>query len=116
MGIKHENPSSHSSWVGGLNLVSGADRGTGVGKEADRIDDIEFRFSPGADGWSLMQQFIGIARGEQCLLLEVESGVVLKPDEEIVRKQFACSRAIEFMRDPYAKIARAARELEDDAG
>jgi hypothetical protein len=87
-----------------------------IWKEADRFDDIEFRFSPVADEWSLMQQLIGIARDEQCVLLEGESGIVFEPDEEIVRKQFTSSGAIEFMGDPSATIARAARELEDDAG
>jgi hypothetical protein len=106
------------SWGETEEYVSGGDFGSDVrvSKDAGLIDDIEFRFSPVADAWSLMQRFLSVARDEQCVLLENESGAVLEPDEMIVRERLASSRAIEFSRDPAGTIVRAARELEDDAG
>jgi hypothetical protein len=38
------------------------------------VFDIVFRYSPGNDGWSLMQAFVRIAREERCVLLEHDSG------------------------------------------
>jgi hypothetical protein len=87
-----------------------------VWKDAGRIWSITFRFSPVSDRWPLMQQFLSIARGEQCLLLEESSGAVIEPDEEIVRERLAASRAMQFICDPAATIVQSARELKDDAG
>jgi hypothetical protein len=87
-----------------------------IWKDAGRVDGIEFRFSPVCDTWSLVQQFIRIARDEQCVLLEDESRVVLNADEDVVRERFAHSRAAEFLRNPSGTIVRAARKLGNDAG
>lgn len=106
------------SWGDTEEYVSGGDLSSDVRiwKDAGIVEGIEFRFSPVADGWSLMQQLLGIARNERCVLLENESGLVLEPDEEIMRVRLALSPAIEFIRDPTGTIIRAAKRLKDDAG
>jgi hypothetical protein len=98
--------------------VSAGDWGSDVRiwKDAGRVWGITFRFSPISDPWSLMQQFLAIAREEQCLLLEERSGAVIQPDEKIVQERLAASRAMQFVRDPAGTIVKAARELKDDAG
>ena len=87
-----------------------------IWKNAGRVWSITFRFAPVSDRWSLMQQFLSVARDEQCVLLEESSGAVIEPDEEIVRTRLAASRAMQFVRDPAGAIVQAARELKDDAG
>jgi hypothetical protein len=85
-----------------------------IWKDAGRVEGIEFRFSPVADEWALMQRFVDIARVEQCLLLEGGSGALFEANEELVRQRLASSHAVDFIRDPAATIVRAAGELEDD--
>lgn len=87
-----------------------------VWKDAGRIWRITFRFSPVADGWSLMQRFLALMRDEDCILFEEPSGTVIEPDEEIVRERLAASRAMHFVHDPDGTIIQAAKELKDDAG
>jgi hypothetical protein len=106
------------SWDETEEFVSAGDWSSDIRiwKDAGRVSSITFRFSPVSDRWSLMQQFLTVARDEQCLLLEESSGAVIAPDEGIVRKRLAASRAVQFVRDPAGTIIQAARELKDDAG
>lgn len=85
-----------------------------VWKDAGRVWQIVFRFSPVAGAWPLMQRFLALARDEQCLLLEERSGTVFEPDEKIVRERLLCSRAMQFVRDPMGAIVQSAKELKDD--
>jgi hypothetical protein len=107
-------------WPGGTveEYVSDVDWGSDIRiwKDAGRVWGISFRFSPVADGWSLMQRFLQIARDGQCLLLEERSGALIEPDEGAVRERLASSRAMQFLRDPKSAILQSAKELNDDAG
>ena len=109
---------SDKSWGETEEFVSAGDWSSDVRiwKDASRVWSITFRYSPVSDPWSLMQQFLSIARDEQCLLLEETSNAVIEPDEEIIRERLAASRAMQFVRDPAATIVQAARDLNDDAG
>ena len=80
-----------------------------IWKNGEQVWGITFRFSPVADSWSLMQQFLAIARDEQCFLLEAASGVVIEPDEQTIRERLATSRAMQFVRDPAGTIVQAAK-------
>ncbi len=87
-----------------------------VWKDLGRVWHIAFRFSPSADAWPLMQRFLALARGEQCLLLEDWSGIVFEPDEKIVRERLVSSLAMQFFHDPMGAIVHSAKVLKDDAG
>ncbi|MFN7140462.1 MAG: hypothetical protein ACK4UN_14085 [Limisphaerales bacterium] len=87
-----------------------------IWKEAGEVWCITFRFSPVADGWSLMQRFLSLMREEHCVLFEEVSGAIFEPDERIVHQQLVASRAMQFVSDPEGAIVQAARELKDDAG
>jgi hypothetical protein len=63
-----------------------------------------------------MQRFLSLARDEQCLLFEQESGAVILPDENIVRERLAASRAMRFVRYPAGTTIDAAEELKDHLG
>jgi hypothetical protein len=106
------------SWGETEEYVSAGDWSSDVRiwKDAGRVWSITFRLSLVSDQGSLMQQFLSVARDEQCLLLEEGSGAVIEPNEEIVYKRLAASRAMQFVRDSAGTIVKAAREFKDDAG
>jgi hypothetical protein len=106
------------SWGETEEYVSEGDWGSDVRiwKDAGRVWGITFRFSPVSDEWSLVQQFLSIAREEQCLLLEESSGAIIEPDEEVVRVRLAASRAMDFVRDPAGTIVQAAKKLKENGG
>ena len=81
-----------------------------VWKDGGRVRHITFRFSPVADAWQLMQQFLALARDEQCLLLEEQSGVLIEPAEKLVRERLDASCAMQFLRDPKSAVVQAAKE------
>jgi hypothetical protein len=87
-----------------------------IWKDQGRVWHITFRFSPVADDWALLERFISLARDEQCVLLEVDSGAVFGPDEQVIRNRLAASRAMQFVRDPSGTIVQAARDDRDDLG
>jgi hypothetical protein len=78
--------------------------------EHGRVWSVTFRFSPVADARTLLDQFVTIARDEQCLLLEVQTGSLFEPYDEIVTARLQSSRAMRFVRDPHRAIMEAARE------
>ncbi len=86
-----------------------------IWRHEGRVWSITFRFSPAADGWPLMQKFLSIVRGEQCLLLDLGSGEIFEPDEEVVQDRLAKSRAMHFVRDPKGAIIQAAEEIRDES-
>jgi hypothetical protein len=61
-----------------------------------------------------MQRFLALARQEQCILMEVGSGVVLLPVDKVVAERVLGSRAMQFVRDPAGTIFKAAQELKDN--
>ena len=80
--------------------------------EAGRVSIISFRYSLGADDWSLMERFITIAREENCLLVvEGDGGAVMNPEAAVVLEEFKKSRAMRFFRDPSAGL-EGGRRLE----
>ena len=53
----------------------------------DSLENIEFRYSPSIDAWVLMQKFINIVKQQDYLVVEVKSGLVFPPDEEILKQR-----------------------------
>ncbi len=109
---------TNRSWGETEEYVSAGDWGSDIRiwKDAGRVRSISFRFSPAADSWPLMQQFLSVARDAQCLLLEIGSGEIFEPDEQVVRERLAKSHAMQFVRDPRGAIVQAAREIQDETG
>lgn len=106
------------AWGETEEFISANDWGADVRiwKEGGKVWSITFRFSPVADGWPLFSQILLLAQGEKCLLVEVESGTVMEPDERIVRERLLAARAMQFGRDPTGTILKAAGELQKDGG
>ena len=106
------------SWGETEEFVSTDDWGSDVRiwKENGKVWSITFRFSPVVDGWPLLRQVLSFAQSEKCLLLEVESGTVLEPDEKSLRERLLASQAMRFVRDPMGTILKTARTLRHDGG
>ncbi|MBI1754168.1 MAG: hypothetical protein HY014_10820 [Acidobacteria bacterium] len=75
------------------------------------ISNIQFRYSPAGDPWSLMQDFLSIVSASGYLLVERDSGLILDPSEEVMRGQLMKSKAGQFLHDPKGTILQAAADL-----
>lgn len=76
-----------------------------------RLDNVDFAYSPATTHWSVMQQFLGIVNSAGLLLVELERGMIIAPQEETLKPIFMQSRAMQFIADPKGTILRAAEEL-----
>lgn len=86
-----------------------------IWKDGANIWLVEFRYSPVADDLSLLCELVAAARHEDYLLVEVESGTVLVPQEHVVLQHMSNSRAWKFAQDPKATLLEAIRANERDA-
>jgi hypothetical protein len=75
-----------------------------------RVWSVTFRFSPSTDDHTLLDQFVAIARGEHCLLLDDDTGFLFEPDDKVVAERLRNSRAMRFVRDPQSTTIKAAKE------
>jgi hypothetical protein len=77
----------NKSWGETEEYVSGSDYSSDVRiwRENGKIENIEFRYNPHCEGWSLMQKFLQIVNAESCVLIETRTGAVLLPEEAIIR-------------------------------
>ena len=64
-----------------------------IWRDQGKVENIEFRYNPYADNWSLMQNFIAIVKAETCMLVETRSGAVLPPDEVVLKARICDSNA-----------------------
>ena len=86
-----------------------------IWKDDSKIWLVEFKYSPVADNLSLLHELVAAARHEDYLLVEVESGAVLVPQEHVVQQHLLNSRAWKFAQDPEATFHEAIRANEHDA-
>lgn len=84
-----------------------------IWKSKEKIWSITFRFSQIESDWNLMRQFLSIAQNEKCLLLEIKSGVIFEPDEQLTQNRMSVSGAAQFVRDPANAVVQAAKELQN---
>src|SRR5208337_1350788 len=64
-----------------------------IWREHGRVWLVTFRFSPAVDDHTLLDRFVAIARDEDCLLLDAESGSLFEPDDKAVTEHLQKSRA-----------------------
>ena len=97
-----------NSWPGGdvEEYVTNNEWGSDcrIWKENGRVESIEFRYSPGADNWDLMEKFIGIVKKCEYKLVNLRSGKVLNPEEYEIKYDISKSVAIKFLKDPEGTI------------
>ncbi|WP_422910648.1 hypothetical protein ACOCLD_01980 [Pseudomonas sp. MAC6] len=81
-------PIEHS-WGETEEYVSPADYGSDIRLwwENGRLENIEFRFNPYSDPWSLMQDFLQVVREASYMLVEVRTGEVLVPEEIVLKER-----------------------------
>jgi hypothetical protein len=109
---------NNKSWAEVEEFVTGGVCGSDlrIWKTGGRIWEISFRFSPISDGWNLMEQFLRIARGANCILRVRATCEVIEPDESVVREQLNKSRAMRFLKDPAGAIVEAGKSKGSGAG
>ncbi len=81
--------------------------------EEGRVWAITFRFSALTENWTLMTAFLSVLRRAQCWLVDLRTGSVFPPEEEVVRLRYRDSRARQFRTNPAAALAAAAEALTD---
>jgi hypothetical protein len=104
------------SWGEIEEFISGSDCNSSdvrLWKNNGRFWKISFRYSAVADERSLLSDFIALARGEKCVLVETDSGLVFEPDEELVEERLQTSKAMKFARNPAETVVREGLDPRD---
>jgi len=78
------------------------------------VRSITFRYSPAADNSPVLMQFIDIAQSADCMLFEIESRHVIKPEKQQVLLSLKKSSAVRFLSDPIGEITAYSEKIKEE--